>query len=171
MLQTDYLRRLMESEKFKKRFWKKVRKTSGCWIWRAGKRRGYGIIGIKDHVVTAHRASWIIHKGGDPSGLIVCHKCDVPTCVNPEHLFLGTALDNMWDCIEKGRSWHARMPRVQETAGAFCSKGCGRVRGPSGRYCRECRAAYMREWRKKRCGRCQRDPSVPLQLPAPREAR
>ena len=54
--------------------------------------------------VGVHRISWIIHKGPIPNALCVLHRCDNPPCVNPDHLFLGTQLDNIQDCIEKGRS-------------------------------------------------------------------
>jgi hypothetical protein len=85
-------------------FWKRVNKTATCWLWTGGKGIfGYGILGIKPRY-HAHRFSWYLAYGqiADPS-LCVLHKCDVPACVNPDHLFLGTRQDNMKDCIEKGR--------------------------------------------------------------------
>jgi biotin operon repressor len=88
------------------RFWAKVRKTRTCWIWvgARGSPDPYGFI-AKDGVNRlAHRVSWELHRGLVPDGMQVCHKCDVPYCVNPAHLFLGTQADNMRDKMEKGRA-------------------------------------------------------------------
>lgn len=91
------------------RFMKKVEKTDSCWIWKAGKMKsGYGLFWLKT-TITAHRASWILHFGEIQHEMCVCHKCDNPCCVNPDHLFLGTHKDNTHDCIEKGRF------KIQET--------------------------------------------------------
>jgi hypothetical protein len=89
----------------KERFLAKVSQSSGCWMWTAGRfERGYGAFQWqKGKVVKAHRAAWTLFKGEIPEGLFVCHKCDEPLCVNPEHLFLGTARDNSQDMIAKGR--------------------------------------------------------------------
>lgn len=92
------------------RFWEKVRRVgpSSCWEWTAHcDRRGYGEIGSsgnrgKPHL-RAHRVSWEIHNGPIPDGLFVLHRCDNRKCVNPHHLFLGTAKDNTQDMLAKGR--------------------------------------------------------------------
>jgi len=78
---------------------------SGCWLWTEGLfKGGYGNIHTTGKSCTqAHRISWQIYKGPIPKGLHVLHKCDVPSCVNPDHLFLGTHLDNMKDKVKKGR--------------------------------------------------------------------
>lgn len=76
----------------------------GCWIWeRQLDDNGYGTIRIDGAMTKAHRASWAAFKGPIPRGTKVLHQCDIRCCVNPDHLFLGTQLDNMQDMISKGR--------------------------------------------------------------------
>ena len=78
---------------------------NGCWLWCASKdQNGYGMFYLAPHVTKASRASWVLYRGEIPEGMFVCHKCDTPSCVNPDHLFLGTQSDNMNDCIAKGRN-------------------------------------------------------------------
>ena len=94
------------------RFWPKVVKTDACWLWTASKNAdGYGSFRINGRTVGAHRVSYTLHFGIDPEKLRVCHTCDVPNCVRPDHLFLGTDADNSKDASEKGRlgsSYRAR---------------------------------------------------------------
>lgn len=89
------------------RFWAKVNKTDGCWLWTASTTRGYGQVAFRADgrfvMVYAHRLSWELSYGGIPAGLSVLHRCDTPRCVRPDHLFLGTQRDNLTDARQKGR--------------------------------------------------------------------
>lgn len=91
------------------RFWGLVEKSpepNGCWLWIGGTdTRGYGKMFTErgKPVVSAHRFSYELANGPIAAGLFVLHRCDVPACIRPDHLFLGTAIDNMQDCIAKGR--------------------------------------------------------------------
>ncbi len=78
---------------------------SGCWLWTAGvSGDGYGAIKRNGRQERAHRLAWEMLHGPIPAGLLVLHQCDVPLCVNPAHLFLGTAKDNYADSKQKGRN-------------------------------------------------------------------
>jgi len=90
------------------RFWKHVDKNGECWLWTANKHLGYGRIkrGPADGVgcIAAHRLSYEMAFGPIPEGMFVCHKCDNPSCVRPDHLFLGSPQDNVDDMYRKGRN-------------------------------------------------------------------
>lgn len=77
---------------------------SGCWIWLgATGHGGYGNMSFRGRVMNVHRAIWIAAHGAIPPGVVVCHSCDTPACVNPQHLFTGTQRGNLADMTAKGR--------------------------------------------------------------------
>ncbi len=94
-------------------FWKKVKKTSGCWLWTgATGPQGYGHLSFDGRITKAHRISWMLANGPIPGrasrgqgdhATCVLHRCDVRNCVRPSHLFIGTQADNLADMTAKGR--------------------------------------------------------------------
>jgi len=86
------------------RFWAKVNKTNDCWLWTGCQSEGYGYIRHNKKSYRTNRVSWELHFGSIPLGLLVCHKCDNPSCVRPDHLFLGTNLENTQDRDRKKRN-------------------------------------------------------------------
>ena len=79
--------------------------NSGCWLWEASVAQsgGYGYLNVGGTCARAHVLSYEHFVGPVPEGYFVCHTCDVPSCVNPNHLFVGTVYDNNRDCYNKGR--------------------------------------------------------------------
>lgn len=84
-----------------------------CMVWTGAlQSRGYGQTAISGRQTSSHRAAWTLAFGAIPAGMFVCHRCDRRACINPEHLFLGTAKDNSTDMVRKGRSPRGpRQPR------------------------------------------------------------
>ena len=126
------------------RFFQKVNKTDSCWFWTgAFTSRGYGSFGVNGKNISAHRYSYQMHIGEIPKGLVICHKCDTPSCVNPEHLWAATQSDNMKDMVFKDR--HGASSRTQ----THCRKGHDfdiygfkiytKKNGKVERYCQECK--------------------------------
>ena len=97
------------NKSLEEKFWEKVDKTEECWNWLAGKnKKGYGnfcvsIGNSRDKSWLAHRMAWTLEMGEIPNSMQVLHKCDNPSCVRPDHLFLGSNQDNVNDKMKKGR--------------------------------------------------------------------
>ncbi len=97
----------LEKAAYSERFWSHVTRIhDGCWIWTAAKaNKGYGAVGIPGgKTAKAHRVSYELQFGAIPEAACVLHRCDVPACVRPTHLFLGSKADNNADMRAKGRS-------------------------------------------------------------------
>lgn len=92
----------------------------GCWLWKGGtfKGRGYGQFRVGAKKMRAHRVSWERYHGPIPDGMRVCHRCDTPACVRPDHLFLGTDADNARDRDAKGRGTLGRIRPEAASPGA-----------------------------------------------------
>jgi hypothetical protein len=94
------------------RFWSKVAITADitkCWIWGASKnKKGYGHFGFNGRMYQAHRFAYKLYYGDYDEILQCLHKCDNPSCVNPNHLWLGTNTDNVLDMVAKGRNKYCK---------------------------------------------------------------
>ena len=134
------------------RFWSKVEKGPSCWEWKAGKiPQGYGEFWYRGKGWRAPRAAWMFTHGKEPPReMHVCHTCDNPGCVRPDHLFLGTQKDNIQDCVSKGRQANAR--KTHCIHGHPYSGSNLFFKGGS-RECRECWRKNNREAHKRRMQR------------------
>lgn len=131
-------------------FWHKALVGDGCWEWQASTYGiGYGQF-HRDGVMTpAHRMAWQLTHGSIPDGMVVCHRCDNPPCVRPDHLFLGTNKDNSRDMVAKGRH--------KEQRKTHCPKGHpldGRLSSGK-RYCLTCNREKQRLVRAKKREGCE----------------
>lgn len=97
-------RKIRQPTDLTERFWARVQKGDGCWLWTAATTsHGYGVASWRGRVVMAHRIAWELAYGEWPGSADVCHTCDNPPCCNPAHLFLGDAKSNAADMVAKGR--------------------------------------------------------------------
>lgn len=130
-------------------FMRQVHKApNGCWLW-SGKEMhaGYGIFSVGEYKL-AHRVAWMLHYGEIPPGLYVCHKCDVKSCVNPEHLELGTPLKNTRDAISRGLIKPVGFA-LYNSLKTHCKNGhpFDGENTAAGRYCKQCKAEYHAAYR------------------------
>lgn len=125
-------------------FWSRVIKAEGdgCWEYtRPTGERGYARLYVFGYYTIAHRLAWLITNGPIAAGLFVCHKCDNPRCVRPDHLFLGTAEENVQDMVKKGRAaWCHNSKKTHCKRGHELSGDNVSVNGRGSRVCRICQA-------------------------------
>lgn len=89
----------------------KIEKSEGCWLWTGNRNpKGYGYMRFLGKAWLVHRLMFTLSVGPIPEGLFICHTCDVPNCVRPSHLFVGTKGDNNRDRHRKGRTRGKRRP-------------------------------------------------------------
>lgn len=101
--------------------------NTGCHLWAgAVNAHGYGRLTVGKTQLLAHRIAWVLRFGDIPDGLGVLHRCDLPACVNPDHLFLGSQLDNARDMAKKRRGRKGSLPYGVYRAGARFSVKVGR---------------------------------------------
>lgn len=134
------------------RFWAKVNKTDTCWLWTGALDSfGYGRIfkpGRKQSYVTAHRYSAMLHFGMFDRRLLALHHCDNPSCVNPDHLYVGTSLDNNRDMVSRGRN--ANLLKTTCKHGHVFDERNTKIRTDGSRRCRKCDAIRHQRKREKR---------------------
>lgn len=134
--------------------------NSGCWLWLgAANQKGRGTFSYggrrpKGRVELHHRFAYLVEHGDIPEGLSVLHRCDVPLCCNPAHLFVGTQADNVSDMMEKGRHRLTAVP-LANSEKSHCLHGHPLngdnlwIRADGSRICKACRARIARNYRSK----------------------
>jgi len=137
------------------RFWAKViNHIAGCWEWRGATTTfGYGKLVVNGSYIDAHRFSWALHHGPIPPGVQVLHHCDNPSCARPDHLWLGTARDNIRDCQRKERNIYL-LQRTQCPHGhAYAAENVyirTHASGQKQQCCRACMRLATKRWREKK---------------------
>lgn len=141
------------------RFWSKVNKNgplhpvlkTRCWLWIASNARGYGTFKLDGIAVRANRIAWVLTHGALPRERCVLHRCDNPPCVNPEHLFLGTQVENILDLDAKGRYVSANAQKTHCKRGHPLSGANAvtvqRHTGSAFRSCRKCQRLRDKKYR------------------------
>lgn len=163
-------RRPKGSEEF--RFWFRVDKSADCWTWTAARGAGkfdYGYFWTDSKkLVKAHRYSYALANGPIPEGMVICHRCDNPPCVRPDHLFLGTQKDNIRDMDAKGRG-RRMAKRTHCPKGHPYDEANTALRKDGAQACRACRKLWRETSRARRvaesagvaCPQCGADSRQP----------
>ena len=110
--------------------------NGGCFLWIGSCAKGYGRFSVGGHLIKATRYAWEQANGPIPNGMLVCHRCDNPPCVNPRHLFIGSMLDNMRDQGAKGRNYWKNKTECKH--GHPYTEGNTGVKRNGKRFCRTC---------------------------------
>jgi HNH endonuclease len=119
---------------------------TGCWLWEGDALKGYGTHRLDNKNRAVHRLAWEEVNGPIPSGLLVCHHCDVKLCCNPQHLFLGTAKDNARDLYSKGMGYQASITHCPKGHKYTPENTYVWASSPNKRFCRICVLAGNRAY-------------------------